>query len=334
MKPGFRIIIENIEETEYWKQYVSSIILKDNSESQKSSGEDSATILISDPSQTFVVPEPGRKFEIHLGYETDKVSDSLRIQKIGIYYLDAFSIDGPPNKITLKFKASKSGGINLETLKERKTRTHEAQTLGNFALKISKEHKLGLEIDPALKDIQIATVQQTDESDSNILHRVSQKYNAIFKIANDSIIIVLPGNTTKGKNIKEFELRIGNITSWSFDISKRPRFMSCSAKYIDKELNKEITITLDEGKKPATTLRNPYPDKETAINACKSELEKARKEGVTFTARFPGSPDLFAGARVKLIDIPYKITDMWQITEIEHTLTSSGYQTSISGKTI
>lgn len=338
------IVDETVNVSEDFYPYVTSITIKDKSDSTDKKS-DTCTITIADSKENFQIPKPATKYKIYLGYSTAFIDGVMPMHLIGKYVVDTYEVSGRPTVVTLKLSSApflKNEQMNVSAMQEQKERTHESQTVKALVDKIASEHKLKSEVDPEVANIVLPTIQQTRESDSNMLYRITKSIGLDFKLANNSILVMKAGNKTTGESTTNFKIDVKEMNSWTFNRSKRPNYASVKAYWYDAEAGSDIeeyvgdvTYSIGNEKiigKPLYIIKTPFPNYDTAITSAKAVLEKARKDGISFNAKMTGRPDIYAGAKIELFNLPYEILgNNWKITEIEHQISaSSGYNTNIT----
>ena len=333
MKPTYQIWLDGKNITDAWLPYVRSITVSDKADKKTA---DSCVITLSDPGAELEMPETGRQLEVYLGYDGDNVPASKRVQSVGKFIVDTVGVAGPPTTMSINGKSAAfaaSGEMNLAYIQTKKNRTHPTTTIGELYKKVAGENGLTSEVDPAFASISLGSVQQTNETDTNLLKRIADQYGGTYKIADNRLMMVKPGNSTTGAASAKFSLSLSDVTSWARVISKAPQYKSCVAHYHDLEQGAPVEVTAGSGE-PVMRLRSPYVDAATAQAAAQAVVDTARKDGVTFAARMPGRPDLFAGGRADLSGFPYGLGGQWELTEVNHSLSTSGLTTDISSRPI
>jgi len=329
LTPTYAIRLAGADITDLWKPHVISISVTDRTSDKKA---DSCTIVLQDSKAELVMPDSGVQLEILLGYEGDDLPDSQRLQSVGKFIVDTISVSGPPNTLVIESKSAAfaENNLNLANIQTKKSRTHEAQTIGSLVSKIAQEHGLTAEVDPKLTAVNLGTVQQTDESDTHLLSRIAVGQGATYKVADNRMLFLIPGNASNGE-AEQFAISADSVSSWKVKITKQPEYKSCIATYHDVGECGPVEVTAGSGN-PVMRLRNPFKDEEEANAAAKAFVNEARKEGTTVELRMPGRSDLFAGARGVLSGFPYELVSKLELTDIQHTLSRSGYSTEVSGK--
>jgi phage protein D len=333
VKPDFMIKVKGEDVTSVWKDHVLSISVKDYSSNSKSS--DSLSIVLADATETLVIPDPEVEIEVFLGYSGDDLLESEKMHSVGKFNVDEVSISGPPNEITISGNSLSLGvgGLGLASLKTRKTRTIEGKTLKTLAELVAADHQLKAEVDTGIQDIVVGTIQQTEESDTHMLFRTAEKFGVNYKIADSRIIFTQPGNNSNGGNASTFVIAYATATSWTYKRDKKSDFNSCVAQYTEDGSCEYLEVTVGSGD-PVMKLGTPFENSEQAVTAARAFLDNARRNGAGITVKLPGRSDIFAGGKINLIGFPYELRGDWEIEEVEQSLSSSGFTTSITSRTV
>lgn len=333
MTPDFAIKVKGEDVTSVWKEHLISISVKDYSSNSKNS--DSVTIVLADATESIVIPDPEVEMEVFLGYTGDDLLESEKMHSVGKFHVDSISISGPPNEITISGNSLSLGvgGLGLASLKTRKTRTIEGKTLKTLAELIASEHELKAEVDTGIQDIVVGTIQQTDESDTHMLYRTAEKFGVNYKIADNRIILTQPGNNSNGGNASTFVIAYSSASSWSYKRDKKADFKSCVAQYTADGFCEYLETTVGEGE-PVMRLGTPFENIGQAISAARAFLDNARRNGAGVTIKLPGRSDIFAGGKINLLGFPYELRGDWEIEELEHTLSVSGFTSSITTRVV
>ncbi|WP_341815165.1 hypothetical protein [Wolbachia endosymbiont (group B) of Aricia artaxerxes] len=69
---------------------------------------------------------------------------------------------------------------------------------------------------------------------------------------------------------------------------------------------------------------------ESALSAANAKLKQLKRNNETLDITMPGNPQIFAEAKLNLIDFNQAVDGEWIVNRAEHTLNSSGYLTMLS----
>ena len=167
MKPAFMIVTSDGEDI--------SMLLEDRLLSLEISDEagivsDSFRMVLDDRDNVIAMPASDVTLQIWLGYEENLLYD------MGSYTVDEVELSDAPQTVTISGKSSNM----VATLKSWKKRSWDKKlnpsgTLGGIIRTVALEHKLEAAIAKEFEDIKIDHLDQTYESDMNMLTRLADQ---------------------------------------------------------------------------------------------------------------------------------------------------------------
>jgi phage protein D len=223
----------------------------------------------------------------------------------------------------------------LESFKNPKSRSFENTSLENIVQTIANEHNIVARIAPELAGISFPALHQTAESDLHFLTRLGQQFNILIKPAGNCLIAMPSGHghATSGSQLPEVILTPDATINWSLQFSKKEQVPSVVAKGYDTDNAEEFFESVGEEDYSegdiGYSLRGLYPTREAAKVAAKAVYEKLTQKAYTFSAEILGNPNVLAESNLKLSGFRQGIPTAWIISRSTHSLTSSGYRTSL-----
>lgn len=325
-KPIFRIIVDGRDVTDTLKGRIKSISATD----KQGMDSDSASVTIDNATAPyFEGPEEGGTLELWLGWE------GKGLGKIGNYTVDKVTDQFGPDCLVIDAKAA-----DMRTqLKEQKRRSWDNTTLGAIVTQIAHEHDLKAVISPDLGAVDLAHLDQTDESDMNLLTRVAQERGALAKFAGHQLIFatkgqakeLLTGAALPLVSVDKSECQPGAT------LARRKRFHYKSVKafwYSDDKANRQ-EVTAGSGA-PAFTLRNHYQDADTARRAADAKLAEFARGSMTMTVALAmGRADIYAEAPISFTGYAsQKLAGArFIVTDVGHSFGSNGFTTRVTAAT-
>ena len=306
MKPVFQIVANSLDITETIKDHLISLRLTD----EAGRLSDRIEITLDDRNNEIELPATGAELEIYLGYAGSDLVD------MGKYTVDEVELSGPPDKMTIRAQAFDS----KKSLKESKTRAWDDITIGNMVTTIAAEHGLAAKVGADFSSTTITHLDQTEESDLNLLTRLSVDYGAISKVCGGYLLFVKTGNA----QIPVTEFTPAFIVNWRANLTERDKYKRVNTYYHDTTAGKRKKIAVGEGR-PAKSLRHSYPDQATATAAAAAKLASLNRGASTLALTLPGDPTLIAEGKVNLSNFRPGVDGEWLIKRVEHELGSSGY---------
>ncbi|GHT00434.1 hypothetical protein AGMMS50296_8720 [Alphaproteobacteria bacterium] len=252
----------------------------------------------------------------------------------GVIYADYHAIDG----YTLSPKESRitaHAADFLENFKNPQARSFTETHLSEIVQKIASEHGLEAKIAPALTNIRLENLHQTAESDLHFLTRLGQQYNVLIKPSGHCLVAMPMGKgiSPTGAALPWVTLTPDSVMSWSLQCSKKEEVSSVTAKGYDTDSAEEFHETIgdedDSDENMGYSLRGLYPTREAAKVAAQAVYEKLMQKAYTFSAEIPGNPQVLAESKLTLQGFRPGIPTDWILSRSSHSLSSSGYKTSL-----
>lgn len=286
-------------------------------------------IADNDPLTPVAIPPTGAELKVSLGY------DGIT-QPMGLFICDEVELSGWPGEMTIRARAavydkSKGGKSDLQT---QKTRSWETGTkLGDMVAKIAGEHSLAPAVAESLKNIALPHIDQADESDINLLVRLSKKYDAIVKPANGKLVLAKRGESksVSGETLAPVQLSPFDCADYRLTLAKRETAGMVVAYWHKTKQAKRNEVKVGKGE-PVRRLKQYYPDENMALSAAKSELARRERGEQTVSITCQGSPLIAAEAPLTLAGFRPGVDGDWLISRVTHRLDVGGYSCSIEGE--
>lgn len=308
MTPDFLIEADGSDITPLVRDRLVSLRLVD----EQGFEADRLVMTIDDRDSRVALPAREAELELRLGYRETGLSP------MGLYVVDAVSVEGPVQKITIRAQAADMTG----RIRSPKTRAWEDVTLGDIVKKIAGEAGL----DPVVGEDIAAThydmVAQTAESDLHLLTRLAEALDATAKPAAGRLVVVRRGSkqTAEGEDIPPVLLPLSRLTRWNFDLSGREVYKTVKTEWAEIGAGQVRVVEVGEGE-PILELREVYGSEEAAKRAADAALNRARRGLGKGTLELGGfDAGLFAGGLVELPDIRAELSGEWHIRRVEHEL--------------
>ncbi|WP_265030409.1 phage late control D family protein [Wolbachia endosymbiont (group B) of Athalia cordata] len=306
MKPEFSI--EGI------KDPVISVHLTDES----GTIDDVAEICVNYDNENVEVPN---ELNIALGYK------ETGIFPMGIYTVNEVTIQGPPKTLLIKAHAT-----NLRiSLKAKVSKEWHQITIENLVKKIAQKHGYGYKVAEEFKNVLIPHINQVDESDISLLTKIATEREAMAKLAGGYILFISKNmaKSATGKALGTTTIRPQDTINWKVHFTVRDKYNSVVAKWHSYEKGETIKETVGSSE-PSYIMLELYSNAESALSAANAKLKQLKRNNETLDITMPGNPELFAEAKLNLIDFNQTVDGEWIVNRAEHTLNSSGYLTMLS----
>lgn len=283
-----------------------------------------------DPKNPVRLPPTGAELDFSIGY------DGASVRRVGVFVVDEIELGAPPAEMTIRARAapfdrSRGGKTQLQTQKRRAW--ERGKKLGDVVKTIAAEHKLTPVVSPALAQIELPHLTQTDESDLNFLSRLAYMYDAVLKPAGGKLVLAKKGEgtTASGKPQPAITLRPADVTSWRATIAKREVSGTVIARWHATKQAKINEVKIGAGE-PVTILKRYLQTEAMAQAAARAELEKRARRQAMLHVQMPGRTDAVAEGRLILQGFREGADGTWTVTRAEHTLDSGGYRTTVDAE--
>lgn len=319
MTPAFSVLAAGIDITGLIKDRLLSITVTDDA-GEKS---DAVEIMLDDRDCAVELPRPGAPLIVAMGYK-----ESF-LMPMGIYTSDEITLTGWPRTITLRGKAANLGG----TIKEQKSRSWDKKTLKEIVTQIASEHDLQPKVAPPLQAIKYEHLDQTDESDIHFLNRLARDHDAMATVKGSTLIMMARGKglTVSGLAMIPRPLTRATILTYNATLANRDNWGKVEAHWHNHKTGKREVVEAGSGS-PIKKLRHNYADKTEAENAAKAALEEAQRGNTTLSLTLIGDATVAAEGRILVTGIRTGIDGLWSVKSVRHTLTGSGFTTSVEAE--
>ena len=310
MRPAFRIIADGTDATAAFADRLVSIEVQDET------GEtaDTATITLDDRDHRVALPRVGARLEIALGFDG-------ALTQLGTFAVEDLS--GTLFPATLSLTAS---AADLRAaLKAPRTRAWEGLTLGEIARTIAADHALTPRIAPDIAAEPVGYRAQTAESDMNFLTRLAREVDAIAKPAGGALVLVRAGGGTDadGRTLSPVPIDASQMSEADWRLDARGVYGRVTAEWTDRAAATTRRVTVGEAE-PEQLLRARFQSEAEANRAAARALDRARRNGGTFTVRLAGfHANLFAGAPVALTGVKPELAGVWTLDRVTHRLSGA-----------
>jgi phage protein D len=324
----FKLTIEGIDRTTVVDQRLIDLTLTD----KRGMEADELSITLSDHDAALPLPSKGNTIQLWLALPNGQLVDK------GSYVIDEAEHSGTPDQMMIKAKSADMKG----TLKVKRSESHHRTTLGALAKTYADRHDLKLAISTDAAAIDIEHLDQTSESDMNVLTRLAREHDLLASVKHGRLTIT---QAASGKNASGTPIPSITLTRASGDQHRYGRadrdsdYDGASASHHDTKTGKTKTVHVDkDGKeKPATdspkpqVISKPAHSEKHAKQKAHAKAKQIARQVATFDLTLAlARPDLTPDTPVKVQGFrPYIDQHPWTLIEATHNLSGSGYQTSL-----
>lgn len=196
-------------------------------------GQDTCTIIADDRDWLLAAPHVGDVIEVSLGYE------EVGLALMGTFELDEVTFSGPPRVIQIH---GNSMGFSTSA-KAPQVKNFEKTTVKELVEWAAKQLGVQAVVDQDIGSKQVPYRNNT-VSPMHLLGQLEREFGAVFKIGQGRLSFAGrdSGLTASGQEIPLVVLRPEHFASWEVRHLNRSDYSSVSARYRDKDSNKEESV--------------------------------------------------------------------------------------------
>lgn len=297
---------------------ISSRIISVTVTDNRANEADELSIVLDDSDGALELPKRGVKLNCKMGFLGEDIHDK------GDFVVDETEWSGTPDIITVK-----ASSANFKSkIKEAKSKSYHRKKFGEIASEVAKNHDLTLVMTTDLKAINLAHVDQTNESDLNLLQRLAKQNGAEMAVKKDRLLIFKAGSakTASGKNLPTITLTRNDGDQFRYSEQDRESdHTGVSASYQDTgKAKREKSIAGEKGK--VKHLKGTFANKEEAERASKAKMAEIKRQMAKFSITTAyGLPEISTESPVKLEGFKAEVDKLkWIVEKATHSYAKSG----------
>lgn len=318
MKPAYSLTANDADITATIADRFVSLRLSD--ESGENSDELEIVLADHDPERPIALPPTGAELALSLGYAGN-------LQSKGIFVCDDVEVRGWPQQLCIRAKAAPwdqtpKGKVDFQSHKTRAWKV--GTTIGAMVQKMAKEHGMGALVSSDLAAVKLPHIDQSEESDMNLLLRLAKKYDAIAKPAGGKLIFTKRGAATNvaGAALPTIAVVPGDCGRFRMRRSTRESAGTVVAYYHAKRSAKRHEVTAGQGE-PVKRIKQYFPTADMALAAAKAELAKRARGEFHLSVNIQGDPRITAECLLDLSGFRDGVNGQWLVKHVEHVLSKN-----------
>lgn len=243
--PAFKVVITTKDKKHQdITQVVSSRLITLSLTDNHGLEADTLDLELSDHDGKLALPPRNAIISLALGWKGKPLIDK------GQYSVDEVQFSGgagSADRLTIRARAADLKG----SFSEQKERSFDKKTLGEIIDTIAKENQLKSQVEKELANRFIDHIDQTNESDINLLTRLSEEHGAMCTVKNGTLLFMPlgKGKTVTGKDIPLRKITRKNGDNYNFSIAESENYKAVRAYWHDPDSGKRGEITVDENTK-------------------------------------------------------------------------------------
>ncbi|MGS1027708.1 phage late control D family protein [Burkholderia glumae] len=318
-----------------------SLTLQDN----RGFEADQLDISLDDADGALEIPSRGVTLKLAIGW----AGAANGLVDKGEFMVDEVRHTGTPDVLTIRARS-----VDLRAgLSIKKERSWHRQTVGAIVRAIASQNKVEARISKALDGQLVDHIDQTAESDANLLSRLAKMFDAIATVKNGLLLFIKAGEATtaSGKPLPAVTITRDVGDRHEFGVADRDTYSGVQAFYLNTRTAKKQSTTVKRRRRRTTakkkpidksgdvlfgtaenvkTLRHTYANKANATRAAKAEWEKLQRGVAEFSIVLAlGRPELMTELPVTVRGYKRVIDDCnWIIARVTHSIDGNGGFTS------
>lgn len=314
--PICRVVVDGRDITGMVTARLVSINLTDN----RGMEADQLDIQLSDHDGLLAIPPTGAKIALWLGW-----SDTGLVSK-GTYTVDETEHSGAPDVLNIR---ARSADLR-EGLKVKREKSWHLTTIGAVVQSIAGAYGLSAAVSAVLSAVQLAHLDQTGESDLNLLTRLAGDNDAIASIKAGRLLFMPTGaaSSASGLSLPHVTLTRADGDQHRYLNADRNSYTGVVANYYEDNSAKrlEAVAGTDEN---AKTLRQTFASQASALTAARAEWKRLQRGEQTLSYTLAkGRPDLIPELTYSLVGVKAEISAIvWLGGNVQHSFTPESYTT-------
>lgn len=243
--PAFKVVITTKDNKQQdITQVVSSRLINLSLTDNRGLEADTLDLELSDHDGKLALPPRNATISLALGWKGKPLIDK------GQYSVDEVQFSGgasSADKLTIRARAADL----KSTLTEQKERSFHKKKLGEIVNEIAQGNKLKSQVAKELANRLIDHIDQTNESDINLLTRLAEEHGAMCTVKNGTLLFMPlgKGKTATGKDIPLRKITRKNGDSYNFSIAESENYKAVRVYWHDTATGKRGEIIIDKNTK-------------------------------------------------------------------------------------
>ena len=243
--PAFKVVITTKDNKQQdITQVISSRLINLSLTDNRGLEADTLDLELSDHDGKLALPPRNATISLALGWKGAPLIDK------GQYSVDEVQFSGgasSADKLTIRARAADLKG----TFTEQKERSFHKKKLGEIVNEIAQGNKLKSQVAKELANRLIDHIDQTNESDINLLTRLAEEHGAMCTVKNGTLLFMPlgQGKTASGKPIPLRKITRKSGDSYAFSIAESENYKAVRVYWHDTATGKRGEIIIDKNTK-------------------------------------------------------------------------------------
>ncbi|HEL3749739.1 TPA: phage late control D family protein [Stenotrophomonas maltophilia] len=317
--PAWRVTLDGKDLTDRIAPRLIELTLKEC----RSGEADQLDLRIHDHDGRMALPRKGVTLTVALGWREAGLIDK------GTFVVDEVEHSGPPDVITIRARSAEL----TKTMRTRRDRSWHDTTVGAVIGAIAGEHSLRARVAPALANLALDHLDQSNESDVALLTRLGSRFDAVATVKAGNLVFspIDSGTTPAGIELPRASITRADGDSHRFSEAERDTYSGVRAYWNDKKGARRKAVLVGTSTN-AKNLRETYDSAKTAREHADAEWKRVQRGAAKMDYSLAlGRADLYPEQRIDVSGFKAEIDGRtWLIAETTHSITgSSGFTTAL-----
>jgi len=321
-QPRWRVMLDGKDITNAIAPRLMSLTIT----SERGQAADQLDLTVSDHDGKLQLPRHGVTIDVSLGWDTTGLVD------MGTFTVDEVEHSGAPDKVVVRARSAHMAS----TLRQKKTQSWQDVTLGDVVNELAGRNGIAPHVDAATAAKPVKHLDQTNESDFNLLTRLGKLYDTVATIKVGKMLVapVGQGKTAGGKAIPSLTIVRRDGDQHRYHKADRDAYTGVKAHWHDVGAADKKAV-MAGSKDNAKTLRTTYATEDDAAEAVTSEYKRIQRGIATFEIQLArGRADVYPEMKARVSGFKPEIdaTD-WLVKRVEHALGDNAFTTRVECET-
>lgn len=351
LRPAYRITLDGKDISTSFAGRLMSMTLTDN----RGFESDELDIVLDDSDGLLDLPPRGVTLKVAIGWQGRELVDK------GAFLVDEVEHSGAPDILTIRARATDLRA-GIATKRER---SWHKTTIGKMVESIAKSNNLTPCVSAWLAKRPVEHIDQTSESDANLLTRLAQQHDAVATVKDGRLLFIKAGDaeSTTGQPFPQVLITRASGDRHRFAVADRNAYTAVKAYWhnLDRAEKGEVIVDANtkferrhgvtkRGKRRKRShltavqakaiepsaqnfkvLRHIYATEVTALQGAKSAWEKLQRGVAEFSIMLEhGRPEIFTELPALVRGFKPAIDSCgWVISKVTHSLSDGGFTTAL-----
>lgn len=276
---------------------------------------DTCELKFDDANNDIEIPQKGAKLNIRFGFR------DAGSWKMGVFEVEKSTINGGDSGefITLSGRSADM----RQDIKEPTSENFDDATIGSIVSELAGRHGFGSKVSDEFASLKITYVARVNQSASDFLTRLADRYGALFSIKDGKFLFLKRGI------LDAITIQRKQCVSWNFTVEPRPKFGTIEAGWFDRDTGKtsfENHLTGLEG--PVKRMRAVFNNADEAKTAASAEGDRGARATGSGSINLAGLPEIMADTPIICAGFRPEANGLWRAKTVTHTYGDT-YTTSI-----